>query len=98
MALLSKEEDKEAVEVDGGIGGAFAVHLLRLLRLLACVEKSLAEKCGRKRRQRRHVNMVRLDGHGMKNGGIVDRLRIRGETGVKVRSVGSVHSSPKGPK
>ena len=43
MALLSKEEDKEAVEVDGGIGGAFAVHLLRLLRLLACVEQSLGE-------------------------------------------------------
>ena len=43
MALLSKEEDKEAVEVDGGIGGAISAPLLRLQRLLACVEQSLGE-------------------------------------------------------
>ena len=43
MALLAKEEDKEAIELDGGIGRAIAAHLLRLLRLLACVEQSLGE-------------------------------------------------------
>ena len=35
MALLAKEEDKEAGEVDGGIGGAISAPLLRLQRLLA---------------------------------------------------------------
>ena len=43
MALLAKEEDKEAIELDGGIGRAISAPLLRLLRLLACVEQSLGE-------------------------------------------------------
>ena len=43
MALLAKEEDKEAIELYGGIGGAIAAPLLRLQRLLACVEQSLGE-------------------------------------------------------
>ena len=43
MALLAKEEDKEAIELYGGIGGAIGAPQLRLLRLLVCVEQSLGE-------------------------------------------------------
>ena len=43
MALLTNEEDKDAIEVDGSIIEAPSAHPTRLQRLLVCVEQLLGE-------------------------------------------------------
>ena len=45
MALLANEEDKDAIELDGSIGGALtdAPLLQSVVRLPACEEQSLGE-------------------------------------------------------